>query len=137
MLWYQAVLFGCAGGLLPDILGVVKERHGPPPEYLSRRFFWISLLILAGIGGLVSYLSDPARLIDALAIGYSAPTIISKGLGKEGPPDIFEPPPPPPKMGTSFAGKDFDSTRKVPREPKLRPPHQLFVAQLRSWWGSL
>jgi hypothetical protein len=80
MEWYEAVALGCAGGTLPDLVRIVAARHDEMPAYLRRVYFWISLGLLAAMGGIVAYFLKPARAIDTLALGYSAPGILSKLL---------------------------------------------------------
>jgi cell division protein FtsZ len=81
----QVVALGCAGGALPDILRVIERRYDPAPDYLKRGFFWVSLGLLVGLGGSAAYFLSPTRVIDALAIGFSAPSLVSGLLGKKAP----------------------------------------------------
>ena len=83
MLWYQTyqnALLGCAGGALPDILRLIAGRHGDAPSYLGSIYFWISLVLLIFLGGGAAHLLHPEQWISALAIGYSAPSVLSKLL---------------------------------------------------------
>jgi len=105
----QAIGLGCAGGLLPDVLRLVDGRYGPPPEYLGRAIFWTSLVILTLIGGLAAYLVQPASVAEALAVGFSAPEILSKLL------------------------------RREPTPPSALPPNASAAAKptsLRAWWSA-
>jgi hypothetical protein len=83
---WQVVALGCAGGALPDVLRVIERRHKPMPAYLKRGFFWFGVGLLMALGGGASYLMEPSRPIDALAIGFSAPAIISSLLASKHPP---------------------------------------------------
>jgi hypothetical protein len=83
MPWYEACALGCAGGALPDMLRLISFRYDAAPEYLLRKFFWISLALLIALGGITSALMTPSRAVDALAIGFSAPAILSRVLGGE------------------------------------------------------
>jgi hypothetical protein len=74
---------GCLGGALPDVLRVVKLRHEPAPEYLKRWFFWISLVVLVALGGIVTFYVHPEKAIEALSVGFCAPAIVSKLLGSD------------------------------------------------------
>ena len=85
MPWYYVFALGCAGGLLPDILRVVAVRHGEAPSYLWRPFFWISLSILSILGGLAAVFIGSGGTVEALAIGYGAPSIISRLLADKNP----------------------------------------------------
>jgi hypothetical protein len=122
MPWYEAVSLGCCGGILSDILGIVKAKHGPPPQYLKSKFFWISLFILAIIGGGAAYLTEPSKVIEALAMGYSAPTIVSKLLGTDHPP-------------ATLGSVPGDPSGMYAFEPPRRPIPNFF-APLQKWWAS-
>ena len=77
---YQIVLLGAVGGALPDLLRIINARHEPAPDYLDRHFFWFSLGLLMLLGAGAACLLDPTRTVDALAVGYSAPSLLSKAL---------------------------------------------------------
>jgi hypothetical protein len=63
----QAVLWGCLGGLLPDVLRLIGLRYKGAPHYLKEWFFWFSLILLVAVAGLTAYLLSPTRIIDAIA----------------------------------------------------------------------
>src|SRR5882672_9202444 len=72
---------GFVGGLLPDLLRIIKGKEQKPPDYLKSAFFWICVLIQAAIGGGTAILltkSDDA--LKALALGFSAPEILTRLL---------------------------------------------------------
>lgn len=71
-------LFGLAGGLLPDAIRIVNNRYNPTlPEYLKSANFYIGTTLLVGLGGAAAWLTQADSVVDALAMGYSAPQIIS------------------------------------------------------------
>lgn len=107
-LWEAAAL-GFAGGLAPDALRIIDARHEGPPAFLRSGFFWISLLVLGALGGGVAVLSHPSSPEAALALGYSAPSIVS-ALGAKGAP-----------APTSAL------------EPRAR--RRDLLADLRAWWA--
>jgi hypothetical protein len=121
MPWYEVIALGCAGGILPDMLGIIKARHGKPPAYLKSQFFWMSLCFLAFLGGAASYFSQADKVIEALTMGYSAPTIISKVLGSEHPSETLGSLP----GGGSFAGPAGGPGIPIPN----------FFAPLQRWWA--
>jgi hypothetical protein len=95
MISYQTIILGCIGGALPDVLRLIAGRHGEVPKYVGSPYFWISLVVLVALGGGTTYLYSlispqtlsgsepgPGQLISALAIGYSAPSLISKLLSE-------------------------------------------------------
>jgi hypothetical protein len=89
MNWYQTIALGFGGGALPDVLRIIAARHGDAPPYLRKPFFYVSLGLLCILGGLVCLVFQPDRTIDALALGYSAPAILSKLLSNENPPPVL------------------------------------------------
>ena len=104
---WEAGALGFAGGLAPDLLRIVNARHEGPPAFLRSSFFWVSLLALGALGGIVAALSHPTSIEAALALGYSAPSIVS-ALGAQGAPT------------GGF-------------EPRARSRHLL--AEIRAWWA--
>jgi|SRR5215467_3020192 len=87
--YFPAVL-GCVGGALPDVLRLIAGRYGDMPSYFRTPYFWISLVMLVALGGgaayFVAYLSPGTEMatigqsINYLAIGYSAPSVLSRLL---------------------------------------------------------
>jgi len=80
----EIVGLGCLGGALPDLLRLLKLRHEPLPDYLRRWFFWISLLLLIALGGVVTHYVHPEKAIEAISVGFGAPAILSKLFGHDG-----------------------------------------------------
>ena len=79
----MALLYGCVGGALPDVLRLVEGRHGQVPAYLGSAYFWLSLVLLVALGGVAALVlagGGPVEPIKALAIGYTAPSVVSKLL---------------------------------------------------------
>jgi|SRR5947209_6664712 len=72
------IIFGCVGGLLPDVLRIIKSRHDAPPAYLRSRMFYGGLLLLVAIGGLAAWLLGAHEAKEAVAYGFAAPELISK-----------------------------------------------------------
>jgi hypothetical protein len=81
----QIVLWGCLGGILPDVLRLIGDRYRGAPAYLRHWFFWSSMFLLVGVAGLATYLLSPSRVVDAVAIGFSAPEVLSNALGTRKP----------------------------------------------------
>jgi len=76
------IAVGCAGGLLPDIVRLIKGRYEEFPGYLKSASFWIGLALLAGIGGLAAWWGAAGDAKEALAYGYSAPELLSRLASK-------------------------------------------------------
>lgn len=87
----QVLLLGAAGALVPDLLKFINGRFGDLPTWVSKSYYWIAAGLLAALGAVVAYVSEPQRAIDALAIGFAAPTIVASVLGKRPDPDKPEP----------------------------------------------
>jgi hypothetical protein len=83
----QVLLLGAAGALVPDLLKFINGRFGDPPPWISKYYYWIAAGLLAVLGAVGAYVSEPQRAIDALAIGFAAPTIVASVLGKRPDPD--------------------------------------------------
>lgn len=78
---WTMILIGCAGGLIPDALRIIKNRYEPQvPEYLRSFAFWLGLLLLVILGGLAAWLGGAANVKQALAYGFAAPEFISRIL---------------------------------------------------------
>lgn len=143
---WQVIALGCAGGALPDVLRVIERRHEPPPEYLWRGFFWVSLGLLVCLGGAAGYLLSPTRVIDALAIGFSAPSLVA-GLLAQKPerpePESRESPAgrTPQKINESRESKVLRTIKKISEKNGLAvggsmvAPFSTEFAKLRTWWG--
>lgn len=74
---------GAAGALVPDVLKFINGRFNNPPGWIWKVYYWVAAFLLAVLGGIVAYASGPQRMIDALAIGYAAPTIVASLLGRQ------------------------------------------------------
>jgi hypothetical protein len=82
---WTMILTGCAGGLIPDALRIIKNRHEPKvPEYLRSVMFYLGLLLLVVLGGLAAWLGQAADVKQALAYGFAAPEFLSRILAGGG-----------------------------------------------------
>jgi hypothetical protein len=82
---WTLIIFGCVGGLLPDILRIIQDRYNLTiAAYFKSPMFYISLILLALLGGFSAWLLGAADVKQALAYGFGAPEIISRVLGKIG-----------------------------------------------------
>jgi hypothetical protein len=73
------ILFGCLGGLLPDVLRLIRSRYdGALPAYLRSGAFWLGLALLAVVGGFTAWLAGATEIQQALAYGFGAPEVISR-----------------------------------------------------------
>lgn len=113
-------LYGLIGGLLPDAIRIINNRYNPVlPEYLKSPSFYIGTLFLVVLGGGAAFLLQADSVVDALAMGYSAPQIVSSVLQQKA--NIIAPP-----TGGGEAGTRGGSTLLEPEEKK---------PNMRSWWG--
>lgn len=145
MEWWQTIALGCAGGALPDLLRIIEHRHDPAPEYLKRGFFWVSLALLVGLGGTAAYLIAPLGVIDALAVGFSAPSLVSSLLGQKEPDnrrkleddlrnsyysDVAN------EAVDRFVEMDSDKPEtNVAEYVRITRIEPSFLDSIRSWWG--
>jgi hypothetical protein len=87
----EAVLLGCAGGLLTEIYGVYnlrKQASSQRPSWLKSPFYWIMTTIMVALGGgtVWLYLHSGATVSPVLALhlGAATPTLIAT-LSKSSP----------------------------------------------------
>lgn len=81
--WTIAAL-GCLGGAVPDLLRLIKGRHEGAPQYLGHWFFWVMFAVLVAGGGLCAVLLGAKDYQSALALGFSAPEILSRLAASSG-----------------------------------------------------
>jgi hypothetical protein len=79
----EMLAVGFLGGLIPDIVRIVGLRLQGMPSYMGTWFFWVSLIVLGVLGSLACWLVNPTAVIEAFAVGYSAPSILTR-LGGDG-----------------------------------------------------
>ena len=76
------LVFGFIGGVVPDALRVIEHRHEPAlPQHFRSLNFYMGLILLVALGGLMVYLRNPKDAVEALAIGYAAPQLLSTAAG--------------------------------------------------------
>ena len=81
MIW-STIALGFLGGVMPDTLKLVALRTQGAPNYFWSGFFWGSFVILGLLGLLACWLVSPGAPIEAFAVGYSAPSILTRLGGK-------------------------------------------------------
>ena len=82
-------LIGCVGGLLPDVLRLIRNRYNKKlGGYLKRAHFWVGLFLLIAVGGLTAWVLQATTIKDALIYGFAAPELLSKLLSEATGPDI-------------------------------------------------
>ena len=72
---------GCLGGVIPDVLRLIKGRYDGAPEYLKTPFFWVMTIILMVLGGGVAVGLEAPGAKEALTFGFTAPEVISRLFG--------------------------------------------------------
>jgi hypothetical protein len=74
------VAAGCVGGLVPDLLRVVKAPTGglPPASSLV-----LSVIAQVALGGIVAAFLGPETLKESFVYGFTAPEILSRLLAKQ------------------------------------------------------
>jgi len=72
------IALGFVGGLLPDIIRIIKNRHKLSiPDYLKTGNFWLGLVLMVLIGGLAALVFSPTSWKEAIVYGYAAPQLFS------------------------------------------------------------
>ena len=85
---FHMVIFGVIGGALPDIIRVIKGKdEATLPDVLKRANFWVGFILLLALGGFTTWILQPHEVKQAIAIGFSAPEVISRLAAKEAPGD--------------------------------------------------
>lgn len=116
---------------MPDVLRLIGERYKGAPHYLKTWFFWYSMALLVGVAGLATYLLMPSRIVDAVAIGFAAPEILSSALGQAKPRPIK-------RTASRHRTTDSMTHYHVGTGEDGRTIQEAFkrhVAQLRLWWA--
>jgi ABC-type uncharacterized transport system permease subunit len=79
---WSVLLWGAVGGAIPDILRLIRDRAGDVPTYLSKWWFWLGFVLALVVGALVAFIFAPAKILDAIAYGIAAPSIL-QGLAAD------------------------------------------------------
>jgi len=76
------LLYGIAGGVAAEILGLFKLRREGAPQYLRSAFYWIVTVAMIALGGGLAwlYVKSDVSLTPILAVnvGASAPLILGQ-----------------------------------------------------------
>ena len=109
-------LVGCLGGLLPDVLRLIKARFGKDVlAYMKTFKYWAGLILLAAVGGLVAWLFNVQEVQSAIAYGFAAPEIIEK-------------------LAADKSQQDSAKRHAIQKSPQTAEELEKKF-QLRSWWG--
>lgn len=79
----EFLTYAIIGGLIPDVIRIIKNRYGSLPEYLKNINFYIGLVLMVSLGVFAVFLKQPEDKIEALAIAFSAPQVVSSLLGNK------------------------------------------------------
>jgi hypothetical protein len=74
------IILGCIGGLIPDVLRLIRARYQGLPAYFKQPSFWLGLVFLVAVGGLAAWIGEAQDAKQALAYGFGAPEVISRFL---------------------------------------------------------
>jgi hypothetical protein len=81
----HALLWGAVGGLLPDAIRLVKERHNQTlPPYVKSLNFYVGLILAVALGAGTAALLGAASVQEALAYGFGAPEILTRLFSSSG-----------------------------------------------------
>ena len=76
------IIFGLVGGALPDVLRIIKGKYEQMPGYFKNGMFYFGLLLQIAVGGFVIYLLKPTNELQAVLMGYAAPSILTNLASK-------------------------------------------------------
>ena len=102
----EAAMVGALGGVLPDLIKVIRKRFQKMPTYLGRGWYWLNVLFLAIIGAIASAIAHPGTIHEALAYGAGSLAILTQALGQS-------------------------DEQHLGDAEQVNP-----IRQLRAWWGS-
>ena len=75
-------IYGAIGGLLPEILRIIENRTtGKFPDFYKYLSFWIGLILMVAIGSFCAHIFNPNTAVNAVALGFTAPKILSELVG--------------------------------------------------------
>lgn len=73
------IILGCVGGLIPDILRIIRGRYRSKfPKYFYSGTFWLGLIFLVALGAFASWLLGAQHAKEALAYGFAGPELVSR-----------------------------------------------------------
>jgi len=77
-------ILGCIGGLVPELIRFTKKYSEVRQRgYLKDYKYYINVIILCLLGGLIAWLLDAEDKLQAVLYGFSAPEIFSRLASKE------------------------------------------------------
>jgi hypothetical protein len=85
---WSFIVLGGVGGLIPDVLRLIKGRYKAFPGYLRERNFWLGLLLLVLLGGLAAWAFQAHDAKAALAYGFGAPQVFSTLVSSQDQPAV-------------------------------------------------
>lgn len=80
----QLYVMGALGGLLPDVLRLLAWTKLAPgvrgPLPVRDPAIWLGMVLQVGLGVLAAYALEPATVLQALAMGYAAPEMLTRAF---------------------------------------------------------
>lgn len=76
------IIYGLVGGALPDIIRIIKGKQDQMPTYFKNGFFYLGVVLQIAVGGFVVHLLKPTNELQAVLIGYAAPSIFTNLASK-------------------------------------------------------
>jgi hypothetical protein len=81
----QTLLWGAVGGVLPDVIRVVRQRHNEAlPPYVKRGSFYVGLALAVALGAAAAALLGANSVAEAVAYGFGAPELLTRLLSSVG-----------------------------------------------------
>ena len=72
---------GAFGGLLPDAIRFAKNRQDGFPGWFRKVGYWVGLAVLVALGALAAWLGQAHDVQSAIALGFTAPEVLSRLFG--------------------------------------------------------
>jgi hypothetical protein len=108
-------LLGCCGGLLPDVLRIIKNKDKSDVlDCFKEVKFWVILVLQVLLGGFAVYILSTNAVKDALLIGFTAPEVIGGIVSKN----------------------DETSSTRAPATPTPEAPVVRGMAPVAAWSGA-
>jgi hypothetical protein len=81
----QTLLWGAVGGVLPDVIRLVRRRHDVAlPPYVKRGSFYVGLALAVVLGAATAALLGAGSVTEAVAYGFGAPELLTRLLSSAG-----------------------------------------------------
>ncbi|RWA62924.1 hypothetical protein [Mesorhizobium sp.] len=78
----ETAVLGAVGGVLPDIIRIIRKRFEATPAYVKRRAYWLSVGFLAIVGAVASVTAHAGTAHEAMAYGAGSFALLTQAVGQ-------------------------------------------------------